>query len=78
MEPNTYAPYVRKSAYRGRKMRPGRYVAGPPRVFVSYCDHCHEKVLLPVEEIKNFGQYFKRESKSLKYKLYKYFASKLS
>lgn len=77
MSGHTY-PSEKRTTFKGRKMRPGRYVAGPPRVFISYCDHCHEKVLLPVEQVALFGRYFKHESKSLKYKMYKYFADKLS
>lgn len=54
---------------RGRKMRPGRYIPGPPRIFVAYCDNCHQKVLLPVEDMKYFGLYFRRQSKSWRVRL---------
>ena len=52
--------------YRGRKMKPGKYLPSPPRIFVKYCDCCHSKVLLELHDMKTFGRYFKRNSKSTK------------
>ncbi len=57
---------AKRTDYRGRKMKPGKYLAGPPSVFVCYCGHCQEKVILPVDEVKTFGRYFQRQNKSLK------------
>lgn len=57
------------NSYRGRKMKPGKYLPGPPRIFVTYCEECNSKVTVPLEYMKYFQRGYARETKSLRVKL---------
>lgn len=77
METNTVSPPI-SALYRGRKMKPGKYLAGPARVFLCYCDTCNSKIIVPTEYLQSFNRYFKKENKSLRVRILKYLISKMS
>ena len=64
--------------YRGRKMKPGKYIAGPARVFLCYCDVCNSKIVVPTAYLTSFSRYFKKENKSIRVRILKYLVSKMS
>ena len=74
METGTMSPAL-NTLYRGRKMKPGKYLPGPPRVFLCYCDSCNNKVVVPLEYLANFNKYFKKQSRSLRVRIIRFLAS---
>ncbi len=77
METSTVSPPI-STLYRGRKMKPGKYLAGPPRVFLCYCDVCNSKIVVPTAYLQSFQRYFKKENKSIKVRFLKFLVSKMS
>lgn len=79
METSTVSPPVTsiQTAYRGRKMKPGKYIPGPARVFFGYCDHCHNKVVVPLEYLSSFNRYFKKETKSFRVRFLQFLISRM-
>lgn len=64
----TYAP-VTSVQFRGRKMKPGKYLPGPARVFITYCGGCNEKVTIPMADMKHFMIYYRKQRQSMRVKL---------
>jgi hypothetical protein len=77
VEVSTVSPPI-NTHYRGRKMKPGKYIAGPARVFLCYCDVCNSKIIVPTSYLQNFNRYYKSESKSLRVRLLKYLISRIN
>lgn len=59
-------------------MKPGKYLAGPPRVFLCYCENCNSKIIVPADFLRNFDRYFKKESRSFKVRFLKYIISRVN
>lgn len=77
VETTSVSPPI-NTLYRGRKMKPGKYIAGPARVFLCYCDVCNSKIIVPTDYLRSFDRYFKQESKSLKVRFLKYLISRVN
>jgi len=77
MNVNTVSPPI-TTLYRGRKMKPGKYIAGPARVFLCYCDVCNSKIIVPTDYLQSFDRYFRKESKSLKVRFLKFLISRVN
>ena len=75
---STTAALAPTTVYRGRKMKPGKYLAGPARVFLCYCETCNSKIIVPTDYLQSFNRYFKKENKSIRVRILKYLVSKMS
>lgn len=74
LESTSVSPPI-NTLYRGRKMKPGKYLPGPPRVFLCYCDVCNSKIVVSLDYLASFNKYFKKDSKSIRVRLVKYLIS---
>ena len=77
METSTMSPSI-NTLYRGRKMKPGKYIPGPARVFICYCDTCNNKVIVPLAHLSSFDKYFRKEKRSMRVRLLTYLISKMN